>query len=88
MKINVHIERLVIDGAAHDADAVRAALTRELSQLLADAPPALAGFAVPSVRAFAPTAPMRSADALGGGIAQALHGALAGDGAPPAGTPR
>ena len=89
MKIDLHIERLVIDGAAHDADAVRAALTRELAQRFADAPPDLAGFAVPSLRAIAPAAPMGTAQALGSGVAQALHGALAGDAAPPpARTPR
>ena len=84
MRINLHIERLVIDGAALDGDAVRAALTRELSQLLAAAPPALDGLAVPSVRAQAPQAPMRTAESVGSGVAHALHGALA----PGAGTPR
>ena len=77
MKIHVHIERLVIDGAAHDGDAVRTALTRELAQLFADSPPELAGFAVPSMRALAPAAPMDTAESLGSGVAQALHGALA-----------
>ena len=57
MKIHLHIERLVIDGAAHDGEAVRAALTRELSQLFAGAPPALAGMALPSLRAHAPPVP-------------------------------
>ena len=89
MRIDLHIERLVIDGAsldgaALDGDAVRAALTRELSQLLAAAPPALAGLAVPSVRAHAPPAPMSTAESLASGVAHALHGALA----PGPGTPR
>ena len=77
MKIHLHIDRLVIDGAAHDGDAVRAALTRELAQRLADSSPELASFAVPDLRAFAPAAPMHTAQALGSGVAQALHGVLA-----------
>lgn len=76
MRIDLHIERLVIDGSAHDPDAVRAALTRELARRLAEAPPALAGHATASVRANAPAVPMPSADALGGGVAHALHAAL------------
>lgn len=77
MKIHLHIDRLVIDGAAHDGDAVRAALTRELAQRFADSSPELASFAVPNLRAFTPATPMHTADALGSGVAQALHGALA-----------
>ena len=84
MKIHVHIDRLVIDGAAHDGEAVRAALTRELSQLFAGAPPALAGMALPSLRAHAPPVPAGTAESLGSSVALALHGALA----PAAGTSR
>ncbi|WP_386069609.1 hypothetical protein ACFJIW_05095 [Tahibacter sp. UC22_41] len=76
MKIHVHIDRLVIDGAAHDGEAVRAALASALAQRLADASPGLSSFAVPNLSALAPAAPMHTAQALGSGVAQALHGAL------------
>lgn len=85
MRINVHIERLVVDGAPGiDGDALRAAVADALAQRLAATPPALASLAVPSLRAHAPAAPMHTAESLGGGVAHALHGALA----PDAGTSR
>lgn len=84
MRIDLHIGRLVIDGPVRDGDAIRAALTRELALRLADAPPALFGQAVASVRAHAPATATQSADALGGGVAQALHAVLV----PPAGAAR
>ena len=79
MKIDLHIGRLVVDGAhGVDADALRTALADALAQRFADAPPALSGYAVPSLRAtLAP-----NAASLGDGVAHALHGALA------PGTPR
>lgn len=84
MRIDVRIERLVIDGGAHDGDAVRAALERGLAQLLSASPPGLAGVSVPMLRAQAPRTPMQTAESLGAGVAQALHGALA---PPPGGAP-
>jgi hypothetical protein len=79
MKIHLHIDRLVIDGdgtSTFDGDLVRAALTRELAQYLAESPPALAGGAVPLLRAQAALPPSASAASFGAGIARALHGTL------------
>jgi hypothetical protein len=81
MNINVHIERLVLDGltlSTHDGDAIGAALQSELARLVRTSTPSLSqGFNVPSVRATSLTlgaAP--KADTIGKGIAQSLYGEL------------
>jgi hypothetical protein len=83
MKINVHIERLVLEGLAvrsHDSPRVNSALTRELERLIGahGAFSALrSGGAVPALRADTLRmercgSPVR----LGTEIARAVHGGL------------
>lgn len=85
MKIDLHIERLLLDGpllsgaSAHalEGDALRAALGAELTRLLQQAPsqPARSA-ALPFARAAmpAPDAARGAAASLGAGVAQALYG--------------
>jgi hypothetical protein len=83
MKINLHIERLVLDGLPlNDAAAVaqlRAGLEAELARLIVAAAPGLppTGGAVPRLQA-APIhlSPAAKPARLGQQIAQAVHGAL------------
>jgi hypothetical protein len=82
MIVNVHIERLVLDGVvggAGDGARIEAAVRAELARLWAGAPslpqtsvaaPALRGAAV---RASAPSHPAQ----LGGAIAASVYGAIA-----------
>jgi hypothetical protein len=85
VRIVLDIERLVLDGVpvtAAEADRVRAAVEGELSRLLGATPlPArlLAGGAVPSLAA-PPLGPLagRIPEALGAGMARAMHSALRG----------
>ena len=83
MKINLHIERLILDGlpVAHGTSVaqLRAGLEAELSRLLAAGElgqlrggGAVPGLPSPSIK-FSPEAKPAQ---LGGQIAQAVHGAL------------
>jgi len=81
MKIDLHIERLVLDGFSAnslDAEAVRGALVAELASLLHAVPPSAAsGSALPYLQADARVADAQPhAVALGASVARALHGAL------------
>jgi hypothetical protein len=78
MKITVHIERLVLDGVNADPAQVRAALSAELAQRLSAMPPAMSAAASDYHGAALPAGTGAGAAALGGGIAQALHGVFAG----------
>jgi hypothetical protein len=83
MKVNLHIERLVLDGlpiSRSQGALVQRAVEAELSRLLAAdglAPSLLAGGAMP----YAPGGPMRltnesNPDHLGTQIAQSVYGGL------------
>jgi hypothetical protein len=83
MKVNLHIERLVLDGLTldgRDAALVQAALQAELTRLFVQneaGATSLASAAVPNVRA----APMRMSGTetpprLGTAIAQSVYGAV------------
>lgn len=81
MNINIHIERLILDGlrvASHESDSVQAAVERELSRLLTDKGfDRLSAQAVPHV--FAPHIQLTQdgkPSSLGHQIAQAIHGTL------------
>lgn len=80
MIVNLHIERLVVDGAAADRNALRKAVQAELTRLFS-ATPAFGdlrtGVAVPVLRG-APLSAQSIADArtFGAGIAQSVHGAI------------
>jgi len=81
VKIELHIERLVLDGftpGSVDGERVRVALGAELTRLLHATPLAPSpGTALPSLRAAAlPASASQHATALGAGIAQSLHGAI------------
>lgn len=84
MNIELHIERLVVDGVspaqAASSWVLGAAVERELAQLLASRglDPALAsGGTVAALRAPAmPPSTGENADALGRRIAQSVHGSL------------
>ncbi|MEO5627238.1 MAG: hypothetical protein ABIQ70_14635 [Dokdonella sp.] len=81
MKIDLHIERLVLDGFAantFDGDAVRRALSLELARLLQASPSSgMKTSAIPLLKATAlPLGATARADSLGAGVARALHGAL------------
>ncbi len=90
MKIELVIDRLVLDGfASHAIDGaqVRAALGAELARLLQASPSTLRG----SASAFAtgaalPVIETAHAHTLGAGVARSLHGVLSG--APAAATER
>jgi hypothetical protein len=83
MNVNLHIERLVLDGFAldgRDAALVQAAVRAELTRLFVqnEAGTSLASAAVPRLQA----APMRMSGAetpprLGSAIAQSVYGAVA-----------
>jgi hypothetical protein len=84
MNVNLHIERLVLDGFAldgRDAALVQAAVRAELTRLFVQneaGAASLASAAVPNLRA----APMRLSGAetpprLGSAIAQSVYGAVA-----------
>jgi hypothetical protein len=83
MNVNLHIERLVLDGFpldGRDAARVQAALRAELTRLFVqnEAGASLVSAAVPNMRA----APMRVTSAetpprLGSAIAQSVYGAVA-----------
>lgn len=79
MKIDLHIDRLVLDGVtarALDGDAVRAALGAELTRLLQQAPlPQVRSAALPFARAEMPAPSVRGqAASIGVGVAHALYG--------------
>lgn len=84
MKIDLHIERLLLDGQllngasehALDGDVLRAALGAELTRLLQQAPsPPARSAALPFARAAMPAPDARgSVASLGAGVAQALYG--------------
>ena len=81
MKMDLHIERLVLHGFAANAfddDAVRRALSSELARLLQATPSSdLKSSAVPLLKAAAlPLGSIAGADSLGTGVARVLHGAL------------
>jgi hypothetical protein len=85
MNIQLHIERLVLDGlpiGAHDGRLVQAAVEAELSRLLAAgiAPDAFGqGFAVPSVRADAVRLEIGATPhGIGTQVAQAVHKGIGG----------
>lgn len=80
MKIELHIERLVLDGFAPgsiDGERVRNALGAELTRLLQATPPPTQARALPSLRAAAlPAIASMHASALGAAVAQSLHGVI------------
>jgi hypothetical protein len=83
MNIEIHIERLVLDGLAvsrADAPLVQAAVEAELSRLLTNgalAPNLLAGGAVPRLRAAAIPAPHGGEPTgLGTQIARSVYGGI------------
>jgi len=82
--INLHIERLVLDGlplGVRDGPLVRAAVAAELARLLADEPPpgALAtGRNAPLVRAGTIARPAADGTGLGTQIGAAVFAGLAG----------
>lgn len=81
MNLNLHIERLVVDGldgAALDSDAIGAAVQRELARLLGDGAPSLAqGFSVHRARAEPLTLNANAgANPIGRGIARSVYGEL------------
>ncbi|MEP7043834.1 MAG: hypothetical protein ABI843_12275 [Dokdonella sp.] len=90
MKIELVIDRLVLDGfAPHAIDGaqVRAALGAELARLLRAAPTPPRGSALAFAAGDAlPAIEAAHSHALGAGIARSLHGVLAG--APVAAAPR
>lgn len=78
MRIELHIERLVLDGVGADPGELRKALHAELTTLLAAAPAGawgesrrVPGLAAPEVRGGPRPA------ALGAAVARSVHGALA-----------
>jgi hypothetical protein len=83
MKINLHIERLVLDGlslAPGQGDIVRAAVESELARLLGEggmAPAAQEGIALPGLRVSAINLSADSGPAqIGQQIAQSVYGGL------------
>jgi hypothetical protein len=80
-QINLHIERLVLDGASgfHDSGgAVRAAVEAELVRLFTEDPSAIRlsrSFAVPALRGD-PVAASPSPQGFGAAIAASVHGAV------------
>lgn len=74
MRIELHIDRLVLDGVAepHQAAAIRDALHAELTRLLTTAPP---GVWRPRTRPLlrAPEISTGRAEAVGGSIAKSVH---------------
>jgi hypothetical protein len=80
-RIEVRIGRLVLDGLPVDrrhGEAVRHAVEAELARLLGEAEPALGGGTMGRLRGpdiQLPQAP--GAEALGGQVARAVHGAIA-----------
>ncbi|MEO5558130.1 MAG: hypothetical protein ABIO49_00470 [Dokdonella sp.] len=80
MKIDLHIERLVLDGFAanaFDGDAVRRALSVELARLLQATSSGMTSSAIPLLKTAAlPLGATAGANSLGTGVARALHGAL------------
>lgn len=80
MKIQLHIERLVLDGFSPqiDAQAVRRALSLELSCALGRQAPMSGDRALARIQTAAlPAAASMHSTLLGVHLAQALHGALA-----------
>jgi len=79
MNIELHIDRLVLDGlpmSAAQARVLRATLETQLASLLAAAPPTPGhGYAVPVLRA-APIKPAHAAAPTGRDIARSVHAAL------------
>ena len=79
MNIELHIERLLLDGLPMNAAAVRvlrATLETQLASLLTAAPPTLRhGYSVPVLRA-APIGPAHVAATTGRDIARSVHAAL------------
>jgi hypothetical protein len=80
MRIELHIERLVLDGCAAnsvDGEAVRVALGAELTRLLQAAPPQTQSVALSSLRTTAVSAIAAQQPAtLGSSVARVLHAAL------------
>jgi hypothetical protein len=84
MNVNLHIERLVLEGLSLDSRGgalVQEAVQTELARLLAEGEPALRSFAstaMPSVKGAPVNAsPAESPPRLGSAIARSIHGALA-----------
>jgi len=82
-RVELHIERLVLDGVALDRAGARrleAALASRLTELLTDAPPALGPTSPGHVRGLqaAPVTldPAAGPVAMGSQVADAVHGAL------------
>jgi len=81
VNVNVHIERLVLEGldvSSHDGAAIGAAAQRELARLIWTRAPSLSrGFSVPSARS-APLALRAHAggEIVGKRIAQSIYGEL------------
>lgn len=81
MKINVHIERIVLDGLPvdrHSAPMIQEAVQAEMTRLFADngaSQSLLSGGVVPSLRtAPIQITPQSNPNALGHRIANAVHG--------------
>ena len=79
MRIELHVDRLVLDGVGvgeHQIPALRAALIGELTRLLAEQP----GLTGSSRRVVAPDVQLAANPvALGGNLARSIHSGLSAD---------
>ena len=79
MRIELHVDRLVLDGVGvseHQVPALRAALITELTRLLGDQP----GLTGSSRRVVAPDIQLAANPAaLGGNLARSIHSGLSAD---------
>ncbi len=81
MNVNVHIERLVLEGldvSPRDGDTIGMAVQRELTRLIGmDSPSLSQGFSVPSVRAAPLTLNAHAgAQIVAKGVARSIYGEL------------
>jgi hypothetical protein len=80
MRIELHIDRVILDGLSfspHQAEAIRAALESELSQRWQESPPKLFSGATPTLATPSLSVEQNpSPDQFGRDLAGALHGGL------------
>lgn len=81
MNVNLHIERLVLDGLPHgvDGNAVRAELESRLADLLAQGATQGAwtqGTAVPALRGATVAPPSTRSEGFGEAVAKSVYGAI------------
>lgn len=83
MTVNLHIERLVVEGlplGAHEGPRLAAAIEAELARLIGESGPGRdfgPARIEPLVRASATIGPIADADGLGAQIGQAIYGGIA-----------